>query len=1134
MIIGFTKGVVCSISTHMKEISQETSKLTVLPGAPVVSVVVNDKLGKLAAASQNVVKFATIPDWVELTKEAIELPGECGNITRMQWTVDGQILIIATNRGHVLGYLMSFPSLFDTSGKIAILQTSLNEVTFMDFSNNKQVLGVMSLEVEPEVLKLGAYHMAVGSANTIYFYRFVDNSHQMLTDKELVNKKDYFGSIKMVEINSRWAAVLSEKRCILHTIESDSSTEERKFPANDTDKGITWIALTEEFLIMLDEAGRLRYYYIDANSIIADYKSENPLMKVFPNESGTKCIIIDNTGCGFLFNPVTGSSMILPNFAANTEKVLWDTDDANVFCTFERDKIRTYIYIEYSLEGSSVIPLPEYINFNEIETNAEGNVVPLSSEVKPVMLKNGYMFTHSKEGMKGMYLPTHSVIETWRESDTEETHLRYYMQNIALKRFKDCFRVIPLLPRYAVQLYEILGKQCLKHLELDSAERAYQLCKNPGMVLAIQSIKSEYEKFILIGHVSVLLHQHDLAEEFFLKSTRPELALEMRCDLNDWPSALKLAEKLAPRKVPFIAYKVGLQFEGEGKYAEARKYFEAAQLDDSNNVPKIKDHNKQCYAGIARTSARLGDVSRALTIAKKLEDKPLTIEVAAVCESMKQYLEAAQLFESVGMIERAAGIYIQIKYLDRAIPLIDKINSPKLLRELGKAKEAEKQYKDAEKAYERANDWENVIRLNIQHLDGIEKAKDLLRTKCPTASCALMLAEHCEKMGNRKEAVEFMLMAGKREEAFVIAQSHDVMDEYRNAIIKYDDKNMDEHSKMAQYYEGKNQWGKAAYHYDRCENPTKALKLYIQAGDSYIPEAINMVVRTRNEALINRLVDYLTGEVDGIPKDAIYTLQLYEKLNEVMKAVKIAIAISAQEQEAGNYKASHQTLFEIFKNLKNKKLAIPYELSQKLMIVHSYILAKRMMKFGDHPLAARLLCRVSTFASMFPKHAVPILTSAVLECNKVGSKAAAYQWSLVLMKPENRAQIAEKYKKRMEDIARRPVKTADPPEPTTPCPYCKSPVGELDTQCATCKNFIPFCIASGKHMMLQDWSCCPVCTLPAIKEELKRIIEADPTCPMCDKQIDVSKIVNVILIPNSRLLTQKMSLVCLICNRWRR
>jgi len=1111
MAVGFSKGVICAISTHMKEISKEVNKLVLFPNVPISALIINDRLGKIAAAAQNVIKFAMITDWAELPKETIELPSDCGNITKMVWSADGQILVVSTNKGHVLGFLMAFPTLYDTSGGIAALQTSLTEVTLLDCANKKRVLGTVNLDVEPEFIKLSAAHLAVGAANTVLFYRFVDASHQMLTEKQLVNRKDYFGSIKMMCSNSRWAAVLSEKRCVLHEIEPvpGQPVDERKFPTTETEKGIVSIALTEEFLLLLDEAGKLRYYYIDANAVIAELKPENPIVKIFPNESGTKCVYIDSTGCGFLYNPVNGSSLTLPNFSANTEKVLWDIDNQNLFCTFEREKILTYLYVQYSLEGSTVIHLPEYTTFNEIETHAEGNVTPISPETKPVMLKSGYVFCHSKEGLKGMYLPTHSVIETWRDTDGEENHLRYYLQNIALNQFESCFKVAALLPKYSYQLYEILGKQCLKHLELDCAERAYQLCKNPGMVLAIQSVKNEYEKFVLMGHVCMLLHKHDMAEEFFLKSTRPDLALEMRCDLNDWPSALKLAEKLAPNRVPFISYKVGLFYESSSKFLEARKYFESAQLEDQNNTPNIREHNKQCYAGIARTSARLGDVARAVSIAKSLDDKQLTIEIATVCESMKQYLEAAQLFESVGFAERAAAIYIQIKYLKQAVPLIEKINSPKLLRELAKAKEAEKQYKEAEKAYERANDWENVIRLNIQFLDGIDKAKDLLRNKCPTASCAQMLAEYCEKSGNRAEAVEFMLMAGKKEEAFVIAQSHDEMDAYRDAIMKYDDKNIEEHAKIAQYYEGKSQWGKAAHHYNKCENYTKALKLYIQGGESFIPDAIKMVALVRNDALINQLQDYLTGEVDGQPKDAIFTLKLYEALGDIGKAVKIAVTISAQEQEAGNYMSSHQTLFDIFKSLKNEKLPIPYELSQKLMIIHSYILAKRMIKVGDHVQASRLLCRVANFISMFPKHAVAILTSAVLECAKSGLKNAAYNWSLVLMKPENRAQIADKYKKKIEDIARKPMKTPDDPEPTNPCPFCKNPINEMDVDCQSCKNSIPFCIASGKHMILNDWACCPSCSLPTIMKEFKRIIENEPVCPMCETKIDPNTITKV-------------------------
>ncbi len=565
--------MVCAISTHMKEIVKEINKLSLFPNSPVSLVLVNDQLGKLAAASQNVIRFAKIADWTELPKETIELPSECGNITKMCWSTDGQILVVSTNRGHVLGYLMSFPTLFDTSNGIAALQTSLTEVTLLDCINKNNVLGTISLDAEPAYIKLSAAHLAIGAANTVYFYRFVDENRQMLADKKLVNKKDYFGTVKMLTMNSRWAAVLSEKKCILHEIEqaAEHPSEDRKFPANETEKGIVYIALTEDFLLMLDEAGKLRYYYIEANSIIAEYKPDNPVVKVFPNDSGTKTICIDSTGCGILYNPVNGTTITLPNFSANTEKVLWDIEDQNTFCTFEREKVLTYLYVQYSLEGSTVIHLPEFTTFEEIETHSAGNVTYIAPENQPVLLKNGYLFHHSKEGLKGMYLPTHSVIESWREDDPEEAHLRYYLQNIALNRFEACFKVAKLCVKYSAQLYEILGRECLKHLELGFAERAYQLCKNPGMVLAIQSIKSECEKFVLMGHMALLLHKHDMAEEFFLKSSRPELALEMRCDLNDWPSALKLAEKLATDKVPFIAVKVGQYLEVLSQVAYPRR-----------------------------------------------------------------------------------------------------------------------------------------------------------------------------------------------------------------------------------------------------------------------------------------------------------------------------------------------------------------------------------------------------------------------------------------------------------------------------------------------------------------------------------------------------------------------------------
>ena len=64
-----------------------------------------------------------------------------------------------------------------------------------------------------------------------------------------------------------------------------------------------------------------------------------------------------------------------------------------------------------------------------------------------------------------------------------------------------------------------------------------------------------------------------------------------------------------------------------------------------------------------------------------------------------------------------------------ATPLLDKITSPSILVMVAKAKEAEKNYREAEKAYERANDFENIIRLNLDFLDNPERAKTIFRTK---------------------------------------------------------------------------------------------------------------------------------------------------------------------------------------------------------------------------------------------------------------------------------------------------------------------------------------------------------------------------------------------------------------------
>merc|ERR1711865_658983 len=106
----------------------------------------------------------------------------------------------------------------------------------------------------------------------------------------------------------------------------------------------------------------------------------------------------------------------------------------------------------------------------------------------------------------------------------------------------------------------------------------------------------------------------------------------------------------------------------------------------------------------------------------------------------------------------------------------------------------------------------------------------------------------------------------------------------------------------------------------------------------------------------------------------------------------------------GNYKLSHGLLFRTYQDLKSQKLALPQELWRRLMILHSYVLVKRLVKVSHHN-AALMLLRVAKNIQQFPAHIVPILTSVVIECQRAGMKKEAYKHACTLMQAEYRPQV---------------------------------------------------------------------------------------------------------------------------------
>ena len=63
-----------------------------------------------------------------------------------------------------------------------------------------------------------------------------------------------------------------------------------------------------------------------------------------------------------------------------------------------------------------------------------------------------------------------------------------------------------------------------------------------------------------------------------------------------------------------------------------------------------------------------------------------------------------------------------------------------------------------------------------------------------------------------------------------------------------------------------------------------------------------------------------------------------------------------------------------------------------------------------------MLLRIAENISKFPAHAAAILTSTVIECHRSGLRQSAFAHAVVLMRPEHRPNIDEKYKKKIEGI----------------------------------------------------------------------------------------------------------------------
>jgi WD repeat-containing protein 19 len=1070
IMLGFSKGFMIMISRTRDELGRELyqshnfkgrlTDISVAPSAPLI-----------AASSNNQIKLHEVTN-LEGMYGMFQMEDKKGVISSIKWTDDSQLLTASIHNGAIMTFLVQLPQLGDCYDTSIGYLSSLLQVNVVQVNSSQDGLMTIDCPIEPAFVSVGLSHVAIGMNNRIWFT-------EIMTDNRSFTERSYTGTISDVKLNDRYAAVLSDGRIELHLIQMSLALQfnaqpmsdrpdVQVFPYDGDSDVITCLGLTNNFLIYGTEAGNIVYFCLEEWSISVNFKHVIGITHLYPDCAGIRVIIIDDKSDVYLYNPITDSLLELNDIFPSIKGIVWESfpNDKYIFTCYDKDNIATYVYYNDTVNGSYCM---------------QCGVTQLPFGYKPVHLYQGELSCLTLTGkLDVIRLNSHFYSDSLELSDEE---LRAsFNKSLLLKKIKDSWAFATALD--SEDCWQQLISASLHHFDIKSALYASQQVRDVSMVYSLRQIESIEDRNAVAGYISLYNKDYVKAQRLFLESSQPITALEMHCDILQWDQAIELARTLATDRIPTLSRQYAQQLEFVGDYGNALINYEKGITNDV----KFKAHDELCVAGLARTSLYTGDMKRGVKLAQASLDVNLKKECAVILENLKLYGDAGSLFEQAECWEEATNAFIKTKNWNKVGVLLSKLpQASKLQGQYAKAREADGNYHEAALAYEKAMDYINATRIYLDCLKSPDEAVRVVNESQSTEG-AKLVAKFFQKIGDYSSALQFLVLSNCNDEAFNMAESHGQMNQY--ADVLGDNASIEDYLKIAYHYEKTNDIFKAGVFFMKAREYKKALDYLLSCPMSLFPEgdhidmAIKVVGQAKLESLTSQLYSYLMGEMDNEPKEARFLFAMYMSLGVYHKAAQSAILIAKEDQLAGNYRNARDTLYRMYNELVEHKIKIPNEMKQNLMLLHSYLLVKLQVRLGAHDKAAHLLVRVAGNISKFPSHVVQILTSTVIECQRVGLKNSAFTYAAMLMKPEYRSEVDPKWKKKLESIVRKPDKS-EVEDVLTPCHVCSFMIPQMKLDCPQCKNNLSYCIVTGRHMVKNDWCECYHCHFPALYSEFK-------------------------------------------------
>jgi len=839
LLVGFSLGHLKIVSADPREIGEEKFSEK-FHNVNMSTFAYNAELKLAATTGDDGVRVIDVRNFKEHKNDYIKPEDlEDGRVTDLCWSPDGQILTVGTSAGNVYNFLAKMTVLNASYKTTAAYLSSLREISVVDAAKRSTRPIDVTLKLEPSIIALGAKHVAAGMNNRVYYHR-IAAGRDKVDSSASVSEQEYLGTVRDVRLNATFAVVLADNKATLHPIETGPSSAKltTTFPTREEGgfSKITCLALTDDFLYYGTEAGTVEIFYLAEFCMLPglELRLENPIKSLTPNAGGTRVVVVDANNQVFLYNPVTGGGInqSITKFEeapSSVISVLWDCSDKNVITLYDAKFIHTYVYVPASMKGPLLTKLGPVVMSKQGEIELSPDKIEVVPGNIPLICNGGVMTCQTLQG--GLTTMVHPYFDQLTETavaasspgkggkssssdDRRDTKaiISRFCQSLVLIKLEMAWQAALILEKK--QFWFALSNKAMELLNVELAMRVYRQLGDPGMVMALQDCMRIEDKNELAGQISLLFCDYQRAQELFLASSRPSAALEMRRDLLHWDHALKLAQTLDASQVPDICVQYGQQLEFKGETENALKMFDAAlnAQDDKGRSCCPDALVPLAMMGVARCHLRSGNTRQGLRLCQELDSTVLNTEAGDILEQNKQFSEAAACFIKAQQFERAA--YIYTKHLIRsdkgriaeAVAVMEKVHNDQINSAFAKACVAAGRYSEACQAYERAKDLDKVIELKLRHLDQVQSAFDLVRQGASSAGASLV-ADYCQEGQDFRGAIEFMLLAGKSEEAFRLAQAHSLVDVYTSQLG--DTIGAEEALQVAVHYERAQEHGRA-------------------------------------------------------------------------------------------------------------------------------------------------------------------------------------------------------------------------------------------------------------------------------------------------------------------------------------